>query len=139
LIIDTTFLATSENLWRPTQFFRHEAAEECLDGQPAFLRAQIGAHGLATLRFNGQCVAGFVEVRAQGRQPFVQHQHEEALFGEIGRGVRVKPAGAIFDGIEPVGRDRLTNRKRRPIDGLGRKTFDRIAINGPDRSGFGCH
>ncbi len=59
-MIDTTFLATSEKLCGapgapspdstlggPLQFRRHEVAEERLDRQPAFLGAQVAAHGLA--------------------------------------------------------------------------------------------
>ena len=58
--METTFLATSEKLWpgavqhlgRPAQFVRHEAAEEGLDRQPAFLGAQVAARRLAALGFD---------------------------------------------------------------------------------------
>src|SRR5262245_3574653 len=60
-----TMASPSEDLGWPAQFLRHEPAEECFYSQPAFLRPQVGACGLATLRFNGQGMADFVEVRAQ--------------------------------------------------------------------------
>ena len=58
-MIETTFLATSEKLWpvaeqhlgRAAQFVRHEAAEEGLDRQPAFLGAQVAARGLAAVQW----------------------------------------------------------------------------------------
>ena len=65
LMIETTFLATSEKLWpcaeqhlgRPAQLLRHEAAEERLDRQPSFLAAQVAARCLAAFPMDRQGMA----------------------------------------------------------------------------------
>ena len=84
-------------------------------------------------------MVGFVVVGAQRGQPLIAHQHQEALLGKIGRGGGVEPAGAVLDGIEPVGRDRLTDRKAGPLQRLRRQSFDRVSIDGVKGSGLGCH
>ena len=88
--------------------------------RPSFVRRSARTASRPSNSMDSVWLASSKSVRKDANRSF-QHQHEEALFGEIGRGVRVKPAGAILDGIEPVGRDRLTDRKRRPINAPGAK------------------
>ena len=75
-----------------------------------------------------------IEVGSQCGQALVAHQHQEALLREIGGRGRVEAGGPILDGIKPVGGDRLAGRKLGPFQRLRRQPFDRIAVDGPNRS-----
>ena len=117
-MIETTLLATSEKLCPffakstfggPRNSFGMKRRKNASIDQSAFLRAQIRAQGFPPLQFDGQRMAGLVEVGTNRRQPFVSHQHQEPNLWEISRGVRVKTAGPVLDGIEPVGRDGLAD------------------------------
>ena len=80
-----------------------------------------------------------VVVGAQRRQPLVAHQHQEALLGEIGRRGGVETAGAVLDGIEPVGRQGRADRKGRARQRLRRQPLHRVAVNGVDPGALVSH
>jgi hypothetical protein len=77
-------------------------------------------------------VAVLLKIRAQGGKTVVAHQHQKTLLGEIGRRLGIEAAGAIFDGIETVGGDRLAHRQPRALEGLRREPFHRITVYGAD-------
>ena len=102
--IRETVALTEQHLGWPAQFLRHEAAEERFDRQPPVLAAQVAASRRAAFPLDRQRMARLVIVGVQRGQPLIAHQHQEALLGEIGRPRRVEAAGAVLDGVEPVGR-----------------------------------
>ena len=124
-MIDTTFLATSEKLWpspsehlgRPAQFVGAIFRQEAFDRRAAFRCAQIAARGRAPLPMDGQGMACLVVIRMQRRQPLVAHQHQKALLGEIGGRRRVEAAGAVLDGVKPVGRHGLAGPRATRAEG----------------------
>ena len=121
-----------QHLGRPAQFCRHEAAEESFDRQPPVFGPQIAARGLAAFPMDGQRMARLVIVGTKRRQPLVAHQHQEAVFGEIGGRGGIETAGAVLDGVEPVGRQGRAGRERDALEPLRRQPLHRVAVDGLD-------
>ena len=96
LMIETTLAATSEKLWpsalqhlrRARAARRHEAAEERLDREPAFLGGEIAARGLAALAADRQACRSRRRSGCERREPLVAHQHQELGLRQI---VRARP------------------------------------------------
>ena len=115
LMMDTTFLATSEKLWLARTEFGRTApwAARAIHSRNSRRRTPRSRRGLAAcasrrgrprgLRLDDERVGRLVIVGAQRRQPLIAHQHQETNFGEVGGGGGIEAAGAVLDGIEPVG------------------------------------
>ena len=138
LMIETTFAATSEKLWpsalqhlrRAAQLRRHEAAEEGLDREPAFL----GVRGRrAPARGPRRGWSGVRSRRRSGCQASasrsLQHQHQEPGLREIaGRG-RVEAARGRSRSRRCGRPGSVRPGSSRPRQLLGAQALHRIAID----------
>lgn len=100
-----------QHLGRPAQLVRAIGGEKPLDRRAAVFGAQVAARGLAAIPYDPQRVARLVVIGAQRGEPILAHQHEEADLREIGRRGAIEAAGAVLDGVEPVGRQGRTGRQ----------------------------
>src|SRR4029077_2530586 len=68
-----------------------------------------------------------LDAGAQPGQPRVAHEHQIALFGLVAGGGVIEAGWSVLDGIEPIGGQRLADRKPGARERLGRKALHRIA------------
>jgi hypothetical protein len=104
-MMETTFLATSEKLCPLRRSLDRPGVagcEEAFDGDPALGRFEIALGYDGAVLADAQDIARIVEMRVQGCQPFVPHQHQEIGLRHPFRVGRIKAAGAIFDRIAAV-------------------------------------
>ena len=99
-------------------------------------RFEIALSGDGAVVADGQDIARIVEMRAQRRQPFVPHQHQEIGLRHPFRVGWIKAAGAIFDGIAAIGRERLADAQRDPRQRFGGQAFDGVAKKAGDLGGL---
>src|SRR5438874_1892813 len=145
LMMETTFLATSEKLWPPP-----EMTFGCPLSSPAKLvakNASMAARSSALSRSprartmplsRSQEIAGVLKMAAQSCQPLVAHQHQEMGFRHPHRRCGIEAAGAVFDGVAAVSRKRLADAQHDARQRFRRQAFDGITIeagNLPGRDG----
>jgi hypothetical protein len=106
-----------------------------LDRDTAAFCFQIASHGLRIVVADGQHIAGIVEPGLERGETLVPHQHQEPDFRKIFRVGGIETGRAVLDGIAPVGRERLADAEGRRLKCLGRKAFDRIAIDALEGGG----
>src|SRR5947208_319592 len=100
-----------ENFWRPLDLAGIRGCEEALDRGPTLGGFEIALGQNLAVVPDGQRVVRILEMRMQGRQPFVPHQHEEMSFWQPGGGGRIEAAGPILDRITAVSGEHLANAK----------------------------
>jgi uncharacterized protein (TIGR02594 family) len=131
--VGKTVVAAAQHPGRPAQVHGAVMREELFDRRAPFRCPQITARGLAAFPPDGQGIAGLIKVGAQRCQPFIAHQHQEALLGEIGGLFGVEADRPVFDGVEPVGGHALARRQQSARQRLRRETLHGIAVERLDR------
>ena len=140
-MIETTFFATSEKLWggcaQGPSANRLELAGAIV-AQIAFDRgaALLGLKGVpldsiaTVVNANGENGRVVVIVRLQRREPArCASASGKYAFGSHFSARRIETARPVLDRVASVGWQRLACAQQDALIGLGRKTFDRIAVD----------
>ena len=136
LMMETTFLATSEKLWPPPERSfggplsspaKFAAKNASMAARPAAVSRSPSRDHVA-VPANGQDVAFVLVMRPQSRQPLIAHQHQVKGLVQPGGLGRIEAAGAVFDGVAAVGRKRLAGLQHDGGQRFRGKAFDGIAI-----------
>jgi hypothetical protein len=126
-----------QDLRRPAQFVGTERRKPRFDGGAAFRHPQVPARYFCAVFADHEHLRGVVEAGVEPGQPFILHQHQEPLLGQVAGRRRVKTSGAVLDGVAAVAGHRVARTEHGGGERFRRQALYRVAVDGPNCCRYG--